>query len=99
MIATKCEIKSLHGIAIMELHFYHNGDVFIDSFQPSTSIDAYYNPDIRYLSAWLQEKGWHVPEPLPDLIRINVDFWKHFWESSLINSGYLNNLYGKRESD
>lgn len=93
MLETKAVLESQFGIAVFSLHLYHDGKLFIAEFQPSMTGDIYYNPDLRYLSVWAQEKGWGLPEPLPDLVRENPPFWKHYCEVGLIKSDYIKEKY------
>jgi len=80
------------------LHFYHNKDVYIVDYQSSVS-DVFYNSDIPCLSMWVQYKGWSCPKPHPDLIREEMGFWKHFWETRIVDSDYLDKRYGERIID
>ena len=59
--------------------------------------DVYYNPDVSALSEWCQRKGWNIPEPSVALVKSNIEFWKHYWETTLVDSGYLDEVFGVRE--
>ena len=96
MVETNVYVTSEFGEAVFKLHLYYNKDVYIMDFMPSTDKDALYNPDIRYLTFWAQESGWNAPQPFPDLVRENTAFWKHFWETGLINSDFLVQKFGPR---
>jgi predicted nicotinamide N-methyase len=96
MIETNVMINNPYGSSEMNLHFFSNKDVFIMSFATTSKEDVFYNPDIRCVSMWAQENGWNIPQPSPDLIGDNLNFWKHFWETGLINSKYLDKKYGKK---
>lgn len=93
MISSQAHLNSQFGTAVMELHFYHNKDIFIMSFNPSGGGDVFYNPDIICLSMWANENGWNRPEPHRDLVDTNEVFWKHFWETSIVKSRYLEKKY------
>jgi len=83
------------GCSNFELDLHHDGKIIITDYEPSIG-DVFYNPDISCLSVWSQKSGWQIPEPLPDLVRIDIGFWKYFWETSIINSLFLDNKYGER---
>ena len=89
-------ITSISGVGEMEIQCHGNKDVYILDYTPSIG-DLFYNPDIRVLSMWCQENGWNVPQPHPDLVKNNKEFWKHFYDTLIIDSEYLDKLYGKRE--
>jgi len=97
MLESKVYISSEFGDAEAVIHLYHNGDIYIIDFTPSAGNTDYTNPDIRYLSFWAQEAGWNVPQPFSDLVRLNFDFWKHFWSAGIVNSDFLEKKLGKRE--
>lgn len=78
------------------LHFYYNGNIYITDYLPSGG-DAYSNPDIRGLSIWAGENGWTSIRPHNDLVRSNIDFWKYFWETNLVDSDFLDKNYGLRD--
>lgn len=91
-------IQSQHGICKAEVAFYHNKSVVIQDYVPSVG-DVYYNPDIRALSVWCEENGWNFPEPTEALVKTNPWFWKHFWKTRLIDSRYLDRIYGSRDEE
>jgi len=80
------------------LHFYHNKKIIIAEYESSVA-DVFYNSDIPCISIWAQDNGWNCPQPHPDLIRDGLDFWKHFWETSVLDSEYLDERYGERVID
>lgn len=91
-------IITIHGQMLEAqflLHFYSDGQVYIVEYRPS-SADMAFNPDISGLSAWIKSKGWRSLAPHSDLVRQNLEFWKFFWETHLVDSEYLDNNYGKR---
>ena len=88
-------ITSSIGEGIMELQFHNDGNIYILDYFPSIG-DLFYNPDIRVLSMWAQSNGWHIPQPHPDLIKTNKEFWKHFYDTLVIDSDYFDKLYGDR---
>lgn len=95
MVRTDISISSQYGVSALTAHFYHDGQVLIVSYNPSTG-NVFYNPDIQALSEWCQQNGWKVPSPKEDLIRDNLDFWKHYYDTLIIDSDYLDDIYGKR---
>lgn len=97
MLESKVFISSEFGEAEILLHLYYNGDIYIMNFIPSVGNDGFNNPDIRYLSFWAQECGWKAPQPFFDLVRMNFDFWKHFWGAGIVDSDFLDKKLGKRE--
>jgi len=88
-------LVSKFGIGEMELQFHGNGEVYILDYKPSIG-DVYYNPDIPKLADWTREKGWKVPQPHISLIRNKKDFWRHFWDTLVLDSDYFDKIYGKR---
>jgi len=58
--------------------------------------DLYYNPDIQVISTWAQENGWKIPSPSESLIRSDKAFWKHFWDTLIIDSEFFDRVHGKR---
>jgi hypothetical protein len=83
------------GAASFVLDFHYDGKIIIVDYTPSI-VNALYNSDLATLSEWCQQKGWKRPEPEPDLVRMDVPFWKHFWEMFLIDSLYLDKIFGER---
>ena len=97
-VRTKLTIISVFGEANMVLNLFRNGDVFIVGYSPSVS-DIYYNTDITALSRWCQSNGWKVPQPSPDIVKDNMQFWKYMWETMIVNSDYLFKRLGERKSE
>ena len=95
VIRSFATISSMSGVGSMEIQCHGNGDIYIIDYSPSIG-DLFYNPDIRVLSMWCQENGWKIPQPHYDLVKNNKDFWKHFYDTLVIDSDYLDKLYGKR---
>jgi len=98
MLKTEAIIISEFGEASFILHFYYDGRVYIMEFaSQGNTDDVYYNPDIRFLSFWAQESGWKVPQPFPDLVKENMDLWRYFWDTGIVDSDYLDKKVGKKE--
>ena len=95
MIRTSLTIDSEFGSGSMVLHLYSNKDFYIIDYNPSMS-DVFYNPDIQYISCWAQDRGWNTPKPHNDLAKTDIEFWKHFWLTLLVDSDYLDKIYGLR---
>ena len=95
VIRTFATVSSISGSGGMELQFHGDKSVYIIDYIPSIG-DLFYNPDLRVISMWSQENGWKVPQPHPDLVKDNKEFWKHFYDTLIIDSDYLDKLYGKR---
>ena len=95
-IRTTLTVESDLGIAKFDLAMLHNGRVIINDYLTSVG-DVYYNPDVSALSEWCQRKGWNIPEPSVALVKSNIEFWKHYWETTLVDSGYLDEVFGVRE--
>lgn len=89
-------VVSQLGAAGFILDFHYDAKVIIVDYMPSIA-KVLYNNDLAILSEWCQQKGWKRPEPEPDLVRMDVQFWKHFWEMFLIDSLYLDKIFGARE--
>lgn len=96
MLRSDLTIDFPTGSCVMVLHFYDNGNIYITDYKSSVS-DVFYNPDIPCLSIWAQENGWNVPQPHPDMIKAGLDFWKHFWDTRIIDSDYFDTRYGERQ--
>ena len=86
------------GVAEMRLQFTDTGGIDIINMFPSTSVyvSCY---DLRCLAQWSAEKGWQKPQPTSFLIHENIDFWKHMWQVTSVDSPYLEKRYGKRFED
>jgi hypothetical protein len=88
-------IVSNSGEGSMEIQCHGDKNIYILDYEPSIG-DLYYNPDIQAISMWAQENGWNIPQPHPDLIKSNKEFWKYFYDTLVIDSDYLDKLYGGR---
>lgn len=88
-------ISSPSGIGIMEIQCHGDGSIYILKYIPSIA-DVYYNNDIQEISSWAQNNGWKIPQPKYTVVEDNKQFWKYFWETLIIDSDYLDELYGKR---
>jgi hypothetical protein len=88
-------IASMGGEGVLEIQCHADGKVYILDYIPSIG-ELFYNPDIQVLCAWCQEHGWQIPQPHPDLVKTHKEFWKHFYDTLLIDSDYLDKLYGVR---
>ena len=95
MIASDATITHAFGFCELELHLWNSGRLEIVAFSPSSG-DVLYNPDIPLLSTWSQDNGWSVPFVSDDLVRANTEFWKHFWETLLVDSDFLEKRFGPR---
>lgn len=88
-------IVSSSGICQMEVQFHDDKSIYILNYTPSIG-DLFYNPDLQIFSQWCQKKGWNIPQPHPDLVKQHKEFWKHFYDTLIIDSDYLDKIYGKR---
>ncbi len=88
-------ISSNSGEGLMEIQCHADGNLYILDYTPSIG-DLFYNPDIQALSMWAQGNGWNIPQPHPDLIKSNKEFWKYFYDTLVIDSDYFDKLYGGR---
>jgi len=96
MLRTFTTIITQSGESNFILHFWGNGDVYVIEYAPSIE-GVYYNLDITALSSWSQVYGWHMPKISDDLIKKDIDLWKHFWETGLVGSDLLDKRYGVRD--
>jgi hypothetical protein len=96
VIRSEATIITPSGIGNMVLQFHSDKSFYIIDYNPSIG-DVFYNYDVQSISLWSQEKGWKIPQPHYDLVRYNKEFWKHFWETLVIDSDYLDKLYGERK--
>jgi len=95
VIRSNVTIISDSGDGSMEIQCHGDGNIYILDYSPSIG-DLYYNPDIQAMSMWAQENGWQIPQPNPELIKTNKEFWKYFYDTLIIDSDYLDKLYGGR---
>ena len=98
MIRTHLTIDSNMGVANFLLHLYNTKRVLIVEYSPSVG-NVLYNPDIPALRGWADHHGWNDPEPATQLVKDDIDFWKHYWQSLQINSPYLESVFGPRPHD
>lgn len=96
VIRSNVTIMSPSGVGEMIIQCHGDGRVYIIEYNPSIR-DVFYNNDIAAISQWCQENGWKIPEPHYDIVETNKSFWKYFWETLLIDSSYLDKLYGQRD--
>ena len=94
-VTISSEENVVGSVGNMELQFHEDRHVYILHYSPSIG-DLFYNPDIMVLSMWSQENGWKIPQPHYDLVKNNKEFWKHFYDTLVVDSDYLDKLYGKR---
>lgn len=85
---TDATLVSIIGAAQFNLYFYYNKDVYIFDYVPSMR-DVKYSADISALSYWCQSCGWNIPSVADFLVKDNMDFWRHYWESRLVSSNYF----------
>ena len=95
VLRSRVTIASNSGEGAMEIQCHADGDIYILDYDPSIG-DLFYNPDIQVISMWAQENGWKIPQPHPELVKTNKEFWKYFYDTLLIDSKYLDKLYGGR---
>ena len=88
-------IVSDSGEGSMEIQCHGDGNLYILEYTASIG-DLFYNPDIQAISMWAQENGWKIPQPHPELVREDKEFWKYFYDTLVIDSDYLDELYGGR---
>ncbi len=95
-IRSNLTITSPSGMGDMVIQCHGDGGIFILDYRASIR-DVYYNHDIQSISLWAQQNGWKIPQPHFELVKSNKSFWKHFWETLVIDSDYLDKIYGERE--
>jgi len=95
VIRSDVTITGQAGMGVMEIQCHGDGSFYILDYLPSIG-DLFYNPDIEAISMWAQSHGWNIPQPHYDLVKTNKVFWKHFYDTLLIDSDYLDDLYGTR---
>ena len=95
VIRSNVTIISDGGDGTMEIQCHGDGSIYILAYNPSIG-DLYYNPDIQAISMWAQESGWKIPQPNPELVKVNKEFWKYFYDTLIIDSDYFDKLYGGR---
>lgn len=98
VIRSEIGVLNVFGYNEMTCQFQADGRVFILSYIPTVR-DVYYNVDIRCLGHWCQENGWKRPEPTPMVINERLDFWKHQWQTHVIDSEYMDKKFGKRHDE
>jgi len=95
VIRSNVSVGSPVGQGEMEIQCHGDGGLYILDYKPSIG-DVFYNPDIQVFSTWAQQNGWKVPQPSADLAKSNKPFWKHFYDTLLIDCDYFDKLYGVR---
>jgi len=95
VLRSSVTIMSKTGDGSMNIQCGHDRQVYILDYDPSIG-DLHYNPDIQAISVWAQESGWKIPQPHPNLIKENKEFWKYFYDTLIIDSDYFDKLYGGR---
>lgn len=96
VIRSYITITSPSGVSNMEIQCHSNKNIYIIDYRASIN-DVFYNYDLQALSMWAQQNGWNIPQPHFELVKENKVFWKHFWETLVVDSDYLDELYGKRD--
>jgi hypothetical protein len=94
-IKTLMTIDSRFGLARIVLFLYWDRKIRIVEFAPSIG-DVYYSPDVQVLTVWAQENGWEIPEVEAGLAKSAIEFWKHYWDTSLVDCPYLEEVFGER---
>lgn len=89
-------IESPFGLGRLELDFKADRSVYIRDYQCSGNPAT--TPDLSALLRWSQISGWKIPQPIPDLIKTNISFWRYMWETLIIDSDYLDKRFGVRKS-
>jgi hypothetical protein len=95
VIRSDVTILSHAGMGSMTIQCHSDGSVYILDYNPSIN-DVFYNPDLQSLSVWAQERGWKIPQPHSSLVKIDKEFWKYFYDTLIIDSDYLDEIYGIR---
>lgn len=95
MTRSVVSVDSVYGLAIFKIHFHSDKNVIIKDYQSSGG-NAIYNLDIQVLSEWAQSNGWNRPQPARELVKTDLDFWKHYWSTFTLDSPYLDEVFGKR---
>lgn len=96
VVKTDVNIIGPHGVGMVVIDMYSNGDIYVVDYDPSIG-DVFYNPDIIALTEWAVNCGWKRPQPIERLIKESKDFWKHFYDTGVIDSKYFDSIHGKRE--
>lgn len=94
IIRSDCMIIMPFGICKLVCNFYYDGRIYI--VDHSSSSKEIYNEDVRCLKYWAINSGWKSPEPSPGMIRSWPEYWKHLWDTHVIDSETLDKRYGKR---
>lgn len=88
VIRSNVSIVGLVGMGEMIVQCHGNKKIYILEYAPSIG-DLFYNPDIQAFSLCMQDKGWDAPQPHKDLIERDRPFWKHFYDTCIIDSDYF----------
>lgn len=86
------------GYCNSNIEFHNDKNVFLLSFEGSGPLMGF-SRDLETLSNFLVSKGWNRIEPHPDLVKENINFWKHYWDTMIINSKYLDDRFETREKN
>ncbi len=95
VLRSNVSISSDGGEGMMEIQCHGDGSFYILQYE-GTIGEVFYNSDIQAVSMWAQANGWDIPQPHPDLVKEKKEFWKYFYDTLVIDSDYLDKLYGVR---
>jgi hypothetical protein len=95
-LVSKVILTSENGVCVFNLEFHYNKQVVIADYSPSVP-DALFNPDLAFLTEWCVDNGWNKPQPTMFLVEDDMNFWKHFWETGIIESDYLCKVFRRNE--
>ena len=98
ILRSELSVSSAFGIANFDVQLHDDGQFFILEYSPSTG-EVLYSPDIPALAVWAEQRGWDIPQPSEYLAKSSRLLWKHFWETRLVDSPYLDSVFGERETN
>jgi hypothetical protein len=96
-LRSKLTIIHPFGVCDMELEFHSDRRLRIISCRPSTS-EPVANYDLRCLRQWVEANNWKIPVPSKHVIESDINFWKHMWDVTLIDSEFFDERYGDKEA-
>lgn len=82
------------GLSRFTLQIYSNKDVIIHQFINMSG--TVYSRDLQTLNIWCKQNGFNKPYPHKFLLEQNINLWKYYWQTFLINSQILDKKFGKR---
>lgn len=83
----------MSGYFEAQIHAFHDANLVLTACQLPRGLSR----DIEIFSAWAQANNWNRPKISDDLILQNMEQWKYYWDTFLLDSDLLHKKFGERE--